>query len=174
MKRAKVYVLDSSAWVKRYKNELGSSSIDALFQALEQGEVESCLLPIVYYEMFWNIQKFIRAANDPTNCSLLKYSPRELQRVLEADSRHMTQVKDLLDSQGLLDEIDGEVLGLLQQYSIGSNDALILAYLRRLQERLALQGRQLVFVCSDDDLKKAVRAYLSRCDVKDPKTDLLL
>jgi hypothetical protein len=104
--------------------------------------------------MFWNIQKFIRAANDPTNRSLLKYPPRRLQRVLEADSRHMTQVKDLLDSQGLLDEIDGEVLDLLQQYPIGSNDALILAYLRRLQERLALQGRQLVFVCSDDDLKK--------------------
>jgi predicted nucleic acid-binding protein len=169
----KVYVLDASAWVKRYKNESGSNSIDALFQALEQGEVESCLLPVIYYEMFWSIQKFIRAANDPTNRSLLKYSPRELQRVLEADSRHMTQVKDLLDSQGLLDEIDGEVLDLLQQYPIGSNDALILAYLRRLQERLALQGRQLVFVCSDDDLKKAVRAYLTGCAVKDPKTDQL-
>jgi predicted nucleic acid-binding protein len=126
-----------------------------------------------WYEMFWNIQKFIRAANDPTNRSLLKYPPRRLQRVLEADSRHMTQVKDLLDSQGLLDEIDGEVLDLLQQYPIGSNDALILAYLRRLQERLALQGRQLVFVCSDDDLKKAVRAYLTGCAVKDPKTDQL-
>jgi predicted nucleic acid-binding protein len=170
----KVYVLDASAWVKRYKNESGSNSIDALFQALKQGEVESCLLPIVYYEMFWNIQKFIRAANDPTNRSLLKYSPRELQRVLESDSRHMTQVKDLLDSQGLLDEIDREVLDLLQQYPIGSNDALILAYLRRLQERLALQGRQLVFVCSDDDLKKAVRAYLTGCAVKDPKFDQLL
>jgi hypothetical protein len=85
----------------------------------------------------------------------------------------MTQVKDLLDSQGLLDEIDGEVLDLLQQYPIGSNDALILAYLRRLQERLALQGRQLVFVCSDDDLKKAVRAYLTGCAVKDPKIDQL-
>lgn len=169
----KVYVLDASAWVKRYKKESGSNSIDALFQALEQGEVESCLLPVIYYEMFWNIQKFIRAANDPTNRSLLKYPPRRLQRVLEADSRHMTQVKDLLDSQGLLDEIDGEVLDLLQQYPIGSNDALILAYLRRLQERLALQGRQLVFVCSDDDLKKAVRAYLTGCAVKDPKTDQL-
>jgi predicted nucleic acid-binding protein len=168
-----VYVLDASAWVKRYKNESGSSSIDALFQALEQGEVESCLLPVIYYEMFWNIQKFIRAANDPTNRSLLKYPPRRLQRVLEADSRHMTQVKDLLDSQGLLDEIDGEVLDLLQQYPIGSNDALILAYLRRLQERLAERGRQLVFVCSDDDLKKAVRAYLTGCAVKDPKVDQL-
>jgi predicted nucleic acid-binding protein len=70
----KVYVLDASAWVKRYKNESGSNSIDALFQALEQGEVESCLLPVIYYEMFWNIQKFIRAANDLTNRSLLKYS----------------------------------------------------------------------------------------------------
>jgi predicted nucleic acid-binding protein len=169
----KVYVLDASAWVKRYKNESGSNSIDALFQALEQGEVESCLLPVIYYEMFWNIQKFIRAANDPTNRSLLKYSPRELQRVLEPDSRHMTQVKDLLDSQGLLDEIDGEVLDLLQQYPIGSNDALILAYLRRLQERLAERGRQLVFVCSDDDLKKTVRAYLTGCAVKDPKIDQL-
>jgi predicted nucleic acid-binding protein len=169
----KVYVLDASAWVKRYKNESGSNSIDALFQALEQGEVESCLLPVIYYEMFWNIQKFIRAANDPTNRSLLKYSPRELQRVLEADSRHMTQVKDLLDSQGLLDEIDGEVLDLLQQYPIGSNDALILAYLSRLQERLAERGRQLVFVCSDDNLKKAVRAYLTGCAVKDPKIDQL-
>ena len=47
----KVYVLDASAWVKRYKNESGSNSIDALFQALEQGEVESCLLPIVYYDL---------------------------------------------------------------------------------------------------------------------------
>ncbi len=72
----KVHVLDASAWVKRYKNESGSNSIDALFQALEQGEVESCLLPVIYYEMFWNIQKFIRAANDPTNRTLLKYSPR--------------------------------------------------------------------------------------------------
>jgi predicted nucleic acid-binding protein len=169
----KVYVLDASAWVKRYKNESGSNSIDALFQALEQGAIESCLLPIVYYEMFWNIQKFIRAANDPTNRSLLKYPPRRLQRVLEAYSRHMTQVKDLLDSQGLLDETDGEVLFLLEKYPVGSSDALILAYLRRLQERLALQGRQLVFVCSDDDLKKAVRAYLTRCAVKDPKIDQL-
>jgi predicted nucleic acid-binding protein len=46
----KVYVLDASAWVKRYKNESGSNSIDALFQALEQGEVESCLLPVIYYD----------------------------------------------------------------------------------------------------------------------------
>jgi predicted nucleic acid-binding protein len=173
MKRVKVYVLDASAWVKRYKKESGSNSIDALFQALEQGEVESCLLPVIYYEMFWNIQKFIRAANDPTNRSLLKYPPRRLQRVLEADSRHMTQVKDLLDSQGLLDETDGEVLFLLKKYPVGSNDALILAYLCRLQERLAERGRQLVFVCSDKDFNKAVCDYLSTRIVKNPETDPL-
>jgi predicted nucleic acid-binding protein len=169
----KVYVLDASAWVKRYKKESGSNSIDALFQALEQGEVESCLLPVIYYEMFWNIQKFIRAANDPTNRTLLKYPPRKLQDVLESDSRHMTPVKDLLDPLGLLDETDREVLLLLEKHPVGSSDALILAYLSRLQERLAERGRQLVFVCSDDDLKKAVRAYLTGCAVKDPKIDQL-
>ena len=171
----KVYVLDASAWVKRYKEESGSSSIDALFQALEQGAIESCLLPIVYYEMFWNIQKFIRAAKDEERRRelQLKYPPEEPQDVLESDSRHMTPVKDLLDPLGLLDETDEEVLRLLKKYPVGSSDALILAYLRRLQERLALQGRQLVFVCSDDDLKKAVRAYLTGCAVKDPKTDQL-
>jgi len=171
----KVYVLDASAWVKRYKEESGSSSIDALFQALEQGAIESCLLPIVYYEMFWNIQKFIRAAKDEERRRelQLKYPPEEPQDVLESDSRHMTPVKDLLDPLGLLEETDEKVLFLLKKHPVGSNDALILAYLRRLQERLALQGRQLVFVCSDDDLKKAVRAYLTGCAVKDPKTDQL-
>jgi predicted nucleic acid-binding protein len=169
----KVYVLDASAWVKRYKEESGSSSIDALFQALEQGEVESCLLPVIYYEMFWNIQKFIRAANDPTNRTLLKYPPRDLQRVLESDSRHMTPVKDLLDPLGLLDETDEEVLRLLKKYPVGSSDALILAYLSRLQKRLAEQGRQLVFVCSDKNFNKAVCDYLSTRIVKNPETDPL-
>jgi predicted nucleic acid-binding protein len=171
----KVYVLDASAWVKRYKEESGSSSIDALFQALEQGAIESCLLPIVYYEMFWNIQKFIRAAKDEERRRelQLKYPPEEPQDVLESDSRHMTPVKDLLDPLGLLEETDEKVLFLLKKHPVGSNDALILAYLCRLQERLAERGRQLVFVCSDDDLKKAVRAYLTGCAVKDPKTDQL-
>jgi len=171
----KVYVLDASAWVKRYKNESGSNSIDALFQALEQGAIESCLLPIVYYEMFWNIQKFIRAAKDEERRRelQLKYPPEEPQDVLESDSRHMTPVKDLLDPLGLLEETDEKVLFLLKKHPVGSNDALILAYLCRLQERLAERGRQLVFVCSDDDLKKAVRAYLTGCAVKDPKTDQL-
>ena len=171
----KVYVLDASAWVKRYKEESGSSSIDALFQALEQGAIESCLLPIVYYEMFWNIQKFIRAAKDEERRRelQLKYPPEEPQDVLESDSRHMTPVKDLLDPLGLLEETDEKVLFLLKKHPVGSNDALILAYLCRLQERLAERGRQLVFVCSDDDLKKAVRAYLTGCAVKDPKIDQL-
>ena len=171
----KVYVLDASAWVKRYKEESGSSSIDALFQALEQGAIESCLLPIVYYEMFWNIQKFIRAAKDEERRRelQLKYPPEEPQDVLESDSRHMTPVKDLLDPLGLLEETDEKVLILLKKYPVGSNDAQILAYLSRLQERLAERGRQIVFVCSDDNLKKAVRAYLTGCAVKDPKTDQL-
>jgi predicted nucleic acid-binding protein len=167
----KVYVLDASAWVQRYKNESGSNSIDALFQALEQGEVESCLLPVIYYEMFWNIQKFIRAANDEERRREFKYPPRKLQRVLESDSRRMTPVKDLLDPLGLLDETDGEVLFLLKKYPVGSSDALMLAYLRRLQERLAERGRQLVFVCSDKDFNKAVRDYLPTCIVKNPETD---
>jgi len=171
----KVYVLDASAWVKRYKNESGSNSIDVLFQALEQGAIESCLLPIVYYEMFWNIQKFIRAAKDEERRRelQLKYQPEELQDVLESDSRHMTPVKDLLDPLGLLDETDGEVLFLLKKYPVGSSDALILAYLRRLQERLAERGRQLVFVCSDKDFNKAVCEYLPTCIVKNPETDPL-
>ena len=171
----KVYVLDASAWVKRYKEESGSSSIDALFQALEQGAIESCLLPIVYYEMFWNIQKFIRAAKDEERRRelQLKYPPEEPQDVLESDSRHMTPVKDLLDPLGLLDETDEEVLRLLKKYPVGSSDALILAYLSRLQERLAERGRQLVFVCSDKDFNKAVCDYLSTRIVKNPETDPL-
>ncbi|CUU37291.1 MAG: hypothetical protein K6U12_07030 [Armatimonadetes bacterium] len=52
----KVYILDSSAWIKRYKQEEGSEKVDTLFKKAGNGSLELFLLPIVYYEVFARIR----------------------------------------------------------------------------------------------------------------------
>jgi predicted nucleic acid-binding protein len=132
----RVYVLDASAWAKRYKEEKGSEWIDNLFMQAEKGEIDLCLLPISYYEVYWVVQKAIHTLKNRSSSERPQMrsfaSPEQialLEQKIKEDWDLRQEISKLAPepiANWSLDSIDRNVLSVMKRYPIGPNDALIL------------------------------------------------
>jgi predicted nucleic acid-binding protein len=178
----RVYVLDASAWAKRYKEEKGSEWIDNLFMQAEKGEIDLCLLPISYYEVYWVVQKAIRTLKNRSSSERPQMrfpiaSPEQialLEQKIKEDWDLRQEISKLAPepiANWSLDSIDRNVLSLMKRYPISPNDALILAVVSKLQQVLAEQNRQLFFVGSDPKLNEAVGQLIGEGYVINPEQE---
>jgi predicted nucleic acid-binding protein len=172
----RVYVLDASAWAKRYKEEKGSEWIDNLFMQAEKGEIDLCLLPISYYEVYWVVQKAIRTLKNRSSSERpqMRFSIALIEQKIEEDWDLRQEISKLAPepiANWSLDSIDHDVLSLMKRYPISPNDALILAVVSKLQQVLAEQNRQLFFVGSDPKLNEAVGQLIGEGYVINPEQE---
>jgi predicted nucleic acid-binding protein len=171
----RVYVLDASAWAKRYKEEKGSEWIDNLFMQAEKGEIDLCLLPISYYEVYWVVQKAIRTLKNRSSSERpqMRFSIALIEQKIEEDWDLRQEISKLAPepiANWSLDSIDRNVLSLMKRYSIGPNDALISTIVLELQQALDEQNRQLFFVSSDPYLNKVVSQLIGHRYVINPES----
>jgi predicted nucleic acid-binding protein len=171
-----VYVLDASAWVKRYKEEKGSEWLDNLFEQAEQDQADLCLLSISYYEVYWVIQRAIRNRRNRSSPEppQMRFPIELLEPKLEEDwnlRRKLSELAPELSASCSLDSIDADVLPFMKKHPIGSNDALILTIVLKLQQVLAEQNRQLFFVGSELELNEAVGQLIGEGYVINPEQE---
>jgi predicted nucleic acid-binding protein len=171
----RVYVLDASAWAKRYKEEKGSEWIDNLFMQAEKGEIDLCLLPISYYEVYWVVQKAIRTLKNRSSSERpqMRFPIALLEQKIEEDRDLRQEISKLAPepiANWSLDSIDRNVLSLMKRYPIGPNDALISTIVLELQQALDEQNRQLFFVSSDPYLNKVVSQLIGHRYVINPES----
>lgn len=168
-----VYVLDASAWLKRYHDESGSNQVDKLFEQAEQGHIVLCLLPLVYYEVYWRVQRFIRTVRNHSSPTppRLRYKAQLLVQVLGEDTRLMKRPDEIVPNISHawnLAMVNQGVVDLMREYPLGPNDAFILIMLRDLSQALAVHERPLIFVCSDTDLNDAAKQFVGDRHILDP------
>jgi predicted nucleic acid-binding protein len=171
----RVYVLDASAWAKRYKEEKGSEWIDNLFMQAEKGEIDLCLLPISYYEVYWVVQKAIRTLKNRSSSERpqMRFPIALLEQKIEEDWDLRQEISKLAPepiANWSLDSIDRNVLSVMKRYPIGPNDALISTIVLELQQALDEQNRQLFFVSSDPYLNKVVSQLIGHRYVINPES----
>jgi predicted nucleic acid-binding protein len=171
----RVYVLDASAWAKRYKEEKGSEWIDNLFMQAEKGEIDLCLLPISYYEVYWVVQKAIRTLKNRSSSERpqMRFPIALIEQKIEEDWDLRQEISKLAPepiANWSLDSIDRNVLSLMKRYPIGPNDALISTIVLELQQALDEQNRQLFFVSSDPYLNKVVSQLIGHRYVINPES----
>lgn len=131
-----VFYLDSSAWVKRYVQELGSAWVHALFDRRER--IASSTLG--YLEVVAALSRRLPHAD----MALLE--PR-----LEADWQDMARLP-------LTGEAIDQAVDLARQYKLRGADAVHLATALDLQKTLASINEVVVLVASDDELLKGAQA----------------
>lgn len=155
-----MYVLDTSAWLKRYIEEPSCEYIDELFERAKRGGIEVCWLPIVYYEI---CMRFVRVHNTIRNRSAsnalrlrlpLDVLESELNSDLSLCKPIGNYIPDMPNSLHLF-QVDARVVKYMQTHSIGANDALILVCLEELVRHLLAQSRPVYFVCFDKRLLMA-------------------
>lgn len=162
-----VYVLDTSAWFKRYVQESGSERVDEIFADAAAGKIELCLLPIVYYELEMRLQRVRntlknRSAENPPQLRIrLALLDQKIQDDIALCKLVAEYIPDAPNSLHLF-RLDGRVQKFMRDYPIGANDAVILVCLEELVEQFRreveqLKGdlRLLYFVAADKDLEKA-------------------
>jgi predicted nucleic acid-binding protein len=171
-----VYVLDASAWVKRYKEEEGSERVDKLFMQAERDQADLCLLSTSYYEVYWAIQKAIRTLQNRSSPERpqMRFPIPLLAQKLDEDwnlRQELSKLVPELIASWSLDSIDSDVLSFIKKYPVGPNDALILTIVLKLQQALAEQNRQLFFVGSDEELNEAISQLIGKRYVINPEQE---
>lgn len=158
-----VYVLDTSAWLKRYVQETGSERVDEIFADAAAGKIELCLLPIVYYELEMRLQRvrntlqYRSSPNPPPLRILFALLDQELQNDVALCKPAAHYFSTLPDSLHLF-QVDMRVPSLIRYVSVGANDALILVCLEELAHNLLQLMRPLHFLSADGDLAGAASA----------------
>jgi len=127
---------DSSAWLKRYIHEPGSSEIDGLF---EGGQGVSCSM-LGYVELIAALSRRFTAAE-----------VTDLESRLQLDWQDMTRVP-------VTDTILLRAANVARDYRLRGADAVHLATAMEIREDLASSGERVVFVASDKELLAAAGA----------------
>lgn len=142
----RLYYLDTSAILKRYKPEAGSDNIDALF-AYSQSFPKRLITSVFTIVELCSVAERLAKAD-----VISKRSQEKLLRIFAADAeRHIH----------FLSMDDGIVLSAaeaVRKYSLRPGDALHLASLERARESMSGYDIQIVFVASDNALCKAASA----------------
>ncbi len=131
-----VFYLDSSAWVKRYVQELGSSRVHSLFDRRER----IACVSLGYVEAVAALSRRL-TADDLARVELR----------LKLDWENMTRLQitgDMID----------QAANLARQYKLRGADAVHLATALDLHRVLADINEPVVLVASDDELLEAARA----------------
>ena len=143
-----VYYLDSSAWVKRYFNELGSDWVDGLFE----GD------PLLSCSTLGLIEVAATAARKCAAGAI--------------DAAGFTDTKDwLLDEWGsflwvgLMPEVVERSLKIAGAFALRGSDSVHLASALQLRDDLGIAANEFTFVTSDLELKSsALKAGLAVLD----------
>lgn len=158
-----VYVLDTSAWYKRYVQESGSERLDEIFAKAAVGEAEICMLPIVYYELQMRLQRARNAYRNRSSPTLpaLRMPIAVIDQEIQNDAALCKLISDYIPAlpESLhLFRIDERVENLMRNHPVGANDAIILICLEELATQLQLELRPLYFVTADEDLAEAAKS----------------
>ncbi len=138
-----IYYLDSSAWVKKYFQEVGTSWIVKFFDNDEEREIASSTLGII--EVLATITRKHKTEKfDPT-------SLKEKLEEAESDWENFSQIQ-------LTTEIVDESKRAAQQLALRGADAVHFASAFLLRQDPIHEDDQVVFIVSDKELKAAARA----------------
>lgn len=137
-----IYLLDTSALVKRYLNEAGSAYIRRLFQTPG----------IIFYQTFLTPLEAASALYRRRRAGQL--SIEELSLLLKSYAIHSREEYLLLPySQSLMDTAGS----LIARYPLQALDAIQLASALKLRDTLPTDAPSLIFLSADDRLVTAAR-----------------
>ena len=142
------YYLDSSVWVKRYYQEVGTDWVKEFF---EQNQPISCS-PVGFFEVMATLYRKGKAKELPSE-------DIEKKRLdLKDDWELFIQIK-------LTEAVANQTEEAIKNFSLRGADSIHLASALSFKKRLGKE-RNLIFITSDQELKEAAR--LSGFEVLDP------
>jgi uncharacterized protein len=141
-----VFYLDSSAWVKRYVQELGSAWVHSLF---DRRQLIACST-LGYLEAVAALSRRL------SDAGLARVEPW-----LQTDWRNMARLP-------ITGEVMDRAVELARRYKLRGADAVHLATALGLQETLEAVNEPVVLVASDDELLKGAQS--AQLSVENPMT----
>jgi hypothetical protein len=169
-----IYVPDTSAFLKRYFEEVGSARVDWLFNEARQGALEICLIPVVQYEATARLKRVENAIRNRSTAKLpalrlassgqtqsVSHLRRAYTLLKHSVERDLQMCKPLeryfreLPLELHLFKYNERIVELIHKHSVGVNDAAILVCLSELVSCPTVSGGSVYFMCADEQLRKA-------------------